>query len=389
MKVQDSRAIDGLDFPTADEISAIADREDPVLRNLWITWSYYRLNRAMVAVIGDRDLSWCGFATWASKTAGTFIRQEEVPGVIKDWIDGATGRAGFFSKWIARLLGILEGHKDHEESSGFSLRGFAQEVLSDVTGAIGEGNQDVFRNIAPPFSKFLSLWEYKGGRLSDRDREEFLKTLRDTGGKEEGEILARAFTATFDAVVAGNPKARAQAVLYANALIGYVEQTRVQPFIVKSMNAPVADLFLRKVHEHFHQSVPRFLSALFHLLVGPFSRALETEFRHLSTHWMMQLRVPHHALRLGENVPPLGPGEMYPEALDTLDSPQPLELFEQLHATDANESAAHDWTSFEQRMRYIGVLFRSRQEERSLCERPFTKEQMVELKEGRVPAGRL
>ena len=34
-----------LDAPSAAEINAIADLQDAALRNLWITWSYYRLNR--------------------------------------------------------------------------------------------------------------------------------------------------------------------------------------------------------------------------------------------------------------------------------------------------------------------------------------------------------
>jgi len=78
MKGQEQSALDRLDFPSVEEISAIAEQDDPAIRNLWITWSYYRLNLAMEAVIGHRDLSWCGFATWASKTAGIFIRQDSL-----------------------------------------------------------------------------------------------------------------------------------------------------------------------------------------------------------------------------------------------------------------------------------------------------------------------
>src|SRR5262245_51870030 len=63
-----------------DEVSRIVQLdESPVLRNLLITQCYHDLSLELGRVLGSVDVNWCTFAVWASKTAGRFIRNEEVP----------------------------------------------------------------------------------------------------------------------------------------------------------------------------------------------------------------------------------------------------------------------------------------------------------------------
>jgi hypothetical protein len=389
------------DFPSAADVLAIASQPDAARRNLWITWSYYRLNRAMSAIIGDRDLSWCGFATWASKTAGGFIRQEELGPLIDLWLDNATQRAGLVARLTARLLGIHDPsasatNDPPADASGapplpshFTLRGFARMAIAQVGEAIGAGNQDVFRHIAPPFAEALALWIRHEGAIPDADRTTFLAALQDRGGDDQGQYLLRAFEATFAAAAATDPRARAQLMLQANALIGCAEQTRVQPFIVTSLNAPLEDLFHLQLSAHLHWRFFAPIAKVLHLLMRPLGAALEREFQDLSTAWLMKLTLPGQALRLGVDVPPLPDGRMYPEALTSLDAPSPLQLLEQLHAVNDVGSAAKDWAVYADRMRYIGVLFRSRQQQRLLWEAPFTDAQIAELQDGRMPTGPL
>ncbi|MGE6762403.1 hypothetical protein ACQKGO_30615 [Corallococcus interemptor] len=64
--------------PTLAEVQAIARMEDAPLRNLHITHTYHVLKVCFAGVLVEVDQSWCGFSTWASKTAGTFIRKEMV-----------------------------------------------------------------------------------------------------------------------------------------------------------------------------------------------------------------------------------------------------------------------------------------------------------------------
>lgn len=60
-----------------------------------------------------------------------------------------------------------------------------------------------------------------------------------------------------------------------------------------------------------------------------------------------------------------------------------------LDALQAAGSAAKDWTNYPQRMRFIGVLFRSRQRDAGLWGAPFTAEQAEQIRFGQVPAGSL
>jgi hypothetical protein len=375
--------------PTVGEIEAIAGMPDAGLRNACITWAYYRLNRAMEAITGPADLSWCGFAVWASKTAGVYIRQDELDPFIEEWVQGATSRAGMLATTTARLTGV---HRDAgTQPAGrhhFTLREFARQVIGEVGEAIGGGNQDVFRHIAPAFARLVALWNVRGGQLTGADRAAFMASLDDPSDPQR-DYLTRAFAATFDAIATSDPRHRAQLLLQANALVGCAEQTRVQPFIERSMTCPIADLFHADLAAHLHGRFGRALGVLLHRLMARLAPALETEFARLSTHWMMTLRVPGAALHLGRNVPPLPDGQMYPEGLLTLDAPEPGDLFATLHATDANACAAQDWARYDQRMRYIGVLFRSRQQERTLWDTPFTSAQVDQLQSGRLPDGPL
>ena len=48
-----------------------------------------------------------------------------------------------------------------------------------------------------------------------------------------------------------------------------------------------------------------------------------------------------------------------------------------------------NWTDFDQRMRYILLLFRMRQQDAHLFQQPFTDEQRAAIFEGRFPLGPL
>ena len=61
--------------PSQSEIAdIIAASGDPSLRNLRITLCYSKLSLALAERFGRGNVNWCTFATWASKTAGRFIR---------------------------------------------------------------------------------------------------------------------------------------------------------------------------------------------------------------------------------------------------------------------------------------------------------------------------
>ena len=68
-----------MDAPSRQEVEAIiALNGQPALRNLRITQCYHDLSQSIASLIGDVNVNWCTFATWASKTAGRFVRGELV-----------------------------------------------------------------------------------------------------------------------------------------------------------------------------------------------------------------------------------------------------------------------------------------------------------------------
>ena len=70
--------------PSRQEVGAIIGLDaEPALRNLRITQCYHDLSQSMASVIGDWNVNWCTFASWASKTAGRFVRGELV-GIFRD-----------------------------------------------------------------------------------------------------------------------------------------------------------------------------------------------------------------------------------------------------------------------------------------------------------------
>src|SRR4051794_30910209 len=56
---------------------------EPARRNLLITQTYHDLSAALAHALGPESANWCTFATWASRTAGRFIREDEVPHVFR------------------------------------------------------------------------------------------------------------------------------------------------------------------------------------------------------------------------------------------------------------------------------------------------------------------
>lgn len=369
--------VSSFSFPSVAEIEEIAAITDGVARNDRITYAYYRLNQAMKAVAGERDLSWCGFATWASKTAGVYISGQEVPSIVEDWIDHATAAAGAPSMLLAHALGIhSERPGDENAPGGFSLRAFATGIIGGVANAIAGGNQAVFRDITPKFSALLSLWASNPGAIPDGAKRQFLESLR---GGDPPDYLYRAFAAMLEAAENPGSRACAQAMCYANTLVACVEQTLAQSYIVASMNAPVDDLLLQRLDTHLHSRFSDLIAKAMKEALKPLAHAFGAEFGHLCTEWIMRLNLADGSVRLGLDVPPPPDCGMYPEELDALDAPEPLQTMTLLDALQAAGSGASDWTSYPQRMRYIAVLFRSRQQQPLLWNAPFTQEELAQL----------
>src|SRR5258708_6731922 len=94
-------------IPTVQDIqNTVALDSDPILRNLKITQGYHDLSEGMT---GGGHLSWCGFASWSSKTIGQFLRDGTLRARGWQSIHQTPGYDGAISR-IARILPALAPH---------------------------------------------------------------------------------------------------------------------------------------------------------------------------------------------------------------------------------------------------------------------------------------
>ena len=76
-------------IPTPAEAANIVRISDNVVRNLRITHFYHEIAFAFSRLLDEKNVSWCAYATWASKNAGNFIREEGIDVQIQRYLDHA------------------------------------------------------------------------------------------------------------------------------------------------------------------------------------------------------------------------------------------------------------------------------------------------------------
>lgn len=321
-------------------IDRVVHMTDPVQRNLWITYTYHRLELALAERLGADDLSWCAYGTWASKTAGRFIRGEVVPELLRPLLAATSAR------WLA----------------GADAR---------VRERIAAGNLLVFAELAPCFAALLAVLD-----RDDPEAGAHLTNLAygdsDRGGQD---LLRRAMLTYLAAAATRDPKTRSEQILLANTLVAYHEQIRLQETIAAALSAPLSLL------------VPAEASAL----RGQLGQRIGQALRALMTRFLMTMELPGERLHLGHDVPALACGAMFPRDLEQIHLPELRSLLGALDRTPdtTDGSAANDWSELADRMNFVVDLFRSRQRDRSMRLAPFAADQIAALTAGRRPSGPL
>ncbi|MCP3144660.1 hypothetical protein [Pyxidicoccus xibeiensis] len=377
--------------PTQAQVDAIIRMEDPVLRNLHITQTYHVLKVALTDVLGEEDVNWCGFATWASKTAGAFIRKDVLPSLLGELLE----RADAVTRSIAELQDRLLGAWGASVGVQFVLARTLEGITDEVARHTSRGNFIVFQELAPLYTDLLE--QFSGLTTPDTSRLERVLSRLAPGPVEEGgqDLLIRAVRAYFEAIFTEERKARAELMFLANSLVGYHEQTRLQGPVSAALNAPLRELFLDNLVEFARadpnrrvRDTPEWgLRGAF----SPLATRLERIWRELATRTLMRMELPDVTLRLGEDIPALTSERDFPPLLLKLKHPELVALMAELDRTpdDTAGSAARDWGSLSDRMNLIVDLFRTRQQDRLLYDQPFTFLQVDAFQQGRVPHGRL
>ena len=419
-------------------LEIVAMDDQPELRNLLITQTYHDLSNNLSDMLGSDDSNWCTFGCWASRTAGRFIRREEVAEALRPMIE-ASEKIGKHAKTLDSALSAVHAGAviEHEIDGLLALPG---KIVDEVSAYITGGNKVVFHELAHVFARFVETF----GDDTEPDEEKlqaFLNSLEVGPTRpdkvwftEDGELrserrggqsyLRDSMQNYHRAIFETDPDHKAELILLANAQGGLHEQTRLQTYIVGSLDAPIDDL----LHDSYHGAIeaagedhPNRHEA--HTVLGHLFHPLGDELRHLwerfSTVAMMQMKLPDGIIHLGHDVPAL-PGEpLYPEVLETIEDKSLREVLEhygaygeakvpkgwlargrsEMHeivesmglAKDDDEgSAASDWAKLSERMRFIFGLFRSRQQDTVLVTTPpFTEEQTAAILAGEMPEGPL
>jgi len=371
--------------PSATSLEAIRKviaNTDSVSRNLQITQSYHDLSLALDEVLDGVNLSWCVFATWASKQAGRYIRNEEVPEPLRRFLDLDVRRRAF---WRRLLPGSWLRHP--------SFLRYIRCTVEDVAANVAEGNRLVYTLLAPLFARFLEMVrDHHRPQLAELKR--FLTELEREA--QIGETLLRAFRSDYAARFTTDPKARAEHIFTANALVGWHEQIRLQNAIDAALRGPIRRALddpqrLLWASWPIPRGLRRLGATTFRTLFAPAIRHFEDGWAGAVTACFMSLATPGKKLQLGEDLPPLADGNAYPIELRELDSREANEVVANLdHTPDTTRgSAAHDWTRLADRMNFIVDYFRSRQQSRELLAAPFTLAQVSAIEAGKIPRGEL
>ncbi len=357
-------------------------------RNLLITQCYHDLSVALARLLGGEDANWCTFATWASRTAGGFIREDEIPGAFRVVL----GRYAPVQITLARASEALARVGGEEGAGEDGLLDLARDVVHDVSRLIAAGNLLVFGELGPVFSHMVDALQADSGADALAGLEGTLKRgLSERGGQS---LLGSALEHYGAARVDSDGRRKAQRMLLANGQVGLHEQIRLQPYIAGSIDAPIADAlyqFLEESGERLPHGLRKEMHALASRLLHPVADAVERLWQEFCTRELMTLSLPDGTLVLGKDLPAPRGQPPYPAALDPITDPETLEFLVQYGADspDAGHTAATDWARLSDRMRYILDLFRSRQRDASLRRAPFTDEQQTALLAGQPVHGKL
>jgi len=360
--------------PRWDRIAAI---DDPVLRNLWITQRYHELAVALRDWAAGPDATWCAFAVWASKTAGSVIRGDDLPAAIRRLAGERAGDSvDRFNREAPRLAPVAGSIGDDH------LARFAERVANDVSADIAAGNLAVFVELAPAFESLVTAWD-SGPQAA------FSSARAALAQGSQATVLQAAFDAYRQGFAADAASVRrAPLLLAANVLTVAHEQQRLQPAITAALDAAVYDTLQLVLERDILRHLPGLFRRPLDRLVDDLAAVLEDACRVAVTQTMLCLVTSDERLDLCLDVPPLA-GVMWPVGLAALGSDgAPFWQWDRTGGT-GRPTAVSDWDDLAGRMNYIVNLFRSRQRHPPLLDPPFDAAQLSDLRAGRRPAAPL
>lgn len=370
--------------PTLARVEAIIALENTALRNLYITQTYHDLKIGLTRVLGTTNVSWCAYATWASKTAGRFIRKEYLPAMMRT-----------VGQFVAQIDDVLRWVDADGRLEQFLLTEMLENIMDEVSRNVVWGNLTVFEELAPLYTRMIEMFSYST-TYDQVELNQFLAYLKPGSVHDGGQdYLIRAFTHYYEAIFEDDPKAKAELIFLANLLVGYHEQTRLQETIVRALGAPIFTGLVDGLCQVVMAATPTFLrerlATTLEQVLTELANNLIAEWRAIATRWFIALELPGRRLDVGRDVPSPTPGAMFPRDLATLRHPELLALLNTLDRTPNTSvgSAARDWSCLADRMNFVVDFFRIFQQTETLYQQPFSDPQVYALHAGYFPSGSL
>jgi hypothetical protein len=384
--------------PSVADVERIAERRDPVIRNLQITQCYHELSQALAARTEGGPANWCTFATWASKQAGGTIRKEDLARAFERLFARSPEAISAGDSAAASVASLGAGPAPERLRDALWRARVPDSAFERASDAVARGNRKVFEEIGRAFASFLALLG-TGGSLNPNALAAFREGLR-PGAPPTGQgYLRQAFSSYAQAIRERDPKARAELVLLANLAIGWHEQRRLQPEISEALDAPFAQpvKLRRELLRQLAGLRPGLALRLLRELVRGRRSAvidvldeLDRRVKQIAhgavTEVLMTLSLPGETLSLARDVP-----GVFATELRTIENTDLRALLARVDPTPdtTRGSGARDWSDLEERIHYIADLFRVYQDDPKLLGDPFTAEQAAMIKAGRRPAGAL
>lgn len=386
-----------MSIPTVEDTIRIADINDPVIRNLNITQGYYELSQVMLKYT-DGNPNWCTFAIWASKQAGQSIRKEDLSRTFEQLFQRSP-EITLIINTLAQHSDVIKNLPEVKSISGFILKVLNPDAVFEHSAhAVAEGNKKVFSEIGGEFARFLSIFRSEPD-FTDENISKFCSAFKPGVPPDGQRMLKDAFTYYFEARKESDSKLKAEMIHHSNLLIGYHEQTRLQPQIVEALNAAfkneleIKNRFLRELLPGFWLRIRYYISKLLQLKL-PLDEAIDQllniakqKMREVITEFMMTLYIPgSEVLKLGKDL-----NKNFPERLDYISNQKLKKLLIKIDPTpdSVKESGAKDWGDLTDRIHFIADFFRTYFEHHPLYSQPFTDGQVTTLKSGLKPSGDL
>ena len=351
---------------------------DMVTRNRRITTAYAELSRMLAKAIagpeGRWDTNWCTFASWTSATVGRHIATIP-PRALRRAAQQGRAAAAAASPVPAAIPGAPP---PDDTVTGRIIRTIMRRSNGTSYRILAAGNRVVFLNVGMAVVSFLKSFPSREAATRADAEVRWDRFWKAVESREDDLALADpswvftpapaprdlylGFRQYFLAMRADDPELRSQHVLAGNLLVAAYEQRRLDGYVWAALG-PRSEQDMRRLTLDSTGTV----GGVRRWLTGLYARAVTRKLR---------LHLPGEDLRVDRPVPPPARDHDRWPALDTdtgvtLPALQALITRYQLAADGREARRSRNWTSYDERMRTVGYLFRLRQRQRSLFGDPL------------------